>query len=277
MNLQPFIRITVVILTFAAASASAQIFYTPVTVTGFNADVVAENDGSPDASAFDPIPGWGGPWSLFESGLLGSGPGIGLPASRTFISASDSSIIFGLADYTANNALLVSNSVLYAPTAATLTLATPTSFTHLAILAASTNGGGTGTLVLNFSDGTMSAAIDFVAKDWYMGGDNVALSVGGRYSLDLASVQTGDSAPYFYQTAIPLNALGYDAKYISSITFTSPPIYHDGENFQNADVVTGIFAISGAGTTAVPEPSAYAAIAGLVGMLVALRRRSRRS
>jgi hypothetical protein len=198
----------------------------PLTLSGFNASLVVPTNGTPAvprATAFD-IPN---NFSFYQAGLntnasvtAGSGT-LGFPASGGFVSAADGLTAFQLAPYGANSALMLGSS--YAASG-TLSLASPQSFNSLAVLASSANGGGVGSLVIHFSNGSSSAALSFNAQDWFGTTANVALQGFGRLKLGTNPFSTennGASNPNLYQTIINLAALGLNQP-VASVTFTKP-------------------------------------------------------
>lgn len=257
------------LLTLAAPLAGVAQTYTPITVTGFNRDIIFENDGTQFADSFDIADVWGGdPWTFHEVGVLDSATG--LPTSRTIVSAANSNITFQLADYNTSNALFLSKNATAGPTTGTLTLATPTRLSHLAILAISANGGGYGTMTLNFSNGFSSTLLTYTAWDWYAESSEKAYHIGGRYSLQDSNVEESEgNSPYLYQTAFDVRPYIpseiYEAFFLTSITFTIPPS-------GNENLTTAIFAISGVNITAVPEPSTYALASALVCLIAIIKR-----
>jgi hypothetical protein len=210
----------------------------PIALTGFNADIVASYDattGTPGAAAFDTANGW----CFYEAGLNGnpqvggSGGLQGLPPGGAILSQFDSST-FQLRPYVGNNALML--GVGYR-SSGTLTFSAPQPCNSLAILSSSANGGGLGTLVLNFTNGTQSQPISLNAQDWYSTVTNVAIQGFGRLRLAQPTLFTDDGGwnnPNFYQTTVNLAALGLNQT-IGSITFTKPA----------ASQNTAIFAVSG--------------------------------
>jgi len=200
----------------------------PVAVTGFNAGIMVPNNATtaaPQATGFD-IPN---NWAFYQAGLNGnpqinsSGQGLqGLPIDRLVRSHVDGSR-FELGPYGGLNALMLGN--VY-PASGILTLATSQAFNRLAVLASSANGGGLGTMVLNFANGAHSAPISLNAQDWYGTTDNVAVQGYGRVRLGQATFSTenpGWNNPNIYQTSVDLASLGLNHA-VASITFNSPPV-----------------------------------------------------
>lgn len=212
----------------------------PIAFAGFDAGVIAPYHATtalPKATGFDIA----NAYCFYQAGLDGnaqvggSGGEQGLPASGIVFSQVDGTR-FELGPYGGMNALLLGRTH---PKQGTLTFATPQPYNSLAILASSANGGGIGTLVLNFTDGTKSQTFNFNAQDWYSSVNNVAVQGCGRLRLGRATLETQDpgwSDPNFYQTTLNLAALGINQT-ITSITFTNPNV----GGSQNS----GIFALSG--------------------------------
>jgi len=225
----------------------------PIALNGFNAALLAPNTataGSPGATAFD-VPN---NYCFYQQGL--SGGTRGLPLNGVFSSQSDSSTAFQLGPYGASDALLLGNGY---PASGTLTLATPEAFNSLTILASSANGGGQGTFVVNFTDGSHSLAFAYNAQDWFYVVTNVAIQGFGRLGLgsSLNIQDNGDTNPNLYQTTIYLAALGL-TKPVASIMFSKPA----GGTTQT----TAIFAVSGMpASVPVQTPTGLAAIPGTNG------------
>ncbi len=223
----------------------------PIALTGFNAGILASNNAtaaSPGATAFD-IPN---NYCLYQQGL--SGGTRGLPLNGVFASQLDSATAFQLGPYGAVDALMLGNT--YAKSG-TLTLASPDAFNSLSILAASANGGGQGTFVLNFTNGTRSPVFAFNCQDWFNTVTNVAIQGFGRVKLgaSLSFEDPGAANPNLYQTVVNLAALGL-AKPISSITFSNRVGAGTSES-------TAIIAISGMPLSIpVPAPTGLTAVPG---------------
>jgi hypothetical protein len=200
-----------------AGLAAAQL--SPVAATGWNRDIVVEATASPPyntvAMSFD-VPN---NYAFYESALPGSSKG--LPLFGGFTSVLDSTP-GQFQPYTGNNALFMNAT---APSG-TLTLlpAAQRPYNRLAIFAVSANGGGTGTLVLNFSDGSSSSAISYNAQDWFFVTANNALNNLGRVTLTGAIDDGSAGNPRIYQTNIDLTPAGLNlnGQSVVSITFNKP-------------------------------------------------------
>lgn len=223
----------------------------PVALSGFNAALLASNNataGSPGATAFD-LPN---NYCFYQQGLSGSTRG--LPLNGVFSSLADSSTAFQLGPYGAADALILGDT--YAKSG-TLTLPNQDALNSLTILAASANGGGQGTFVLNFTNGTRSQAFAFNCQDWFYVVTNVAIQGFGRLQLgtSLTIEDNGSSNPNLYQTTVNLAALGL-AQPIASITFSNRAGAGGTES-------TAIFAVSGMPTSIpVQTPTGLTAIPG---------------
>src|SRR5882672_768505 len=224
---------------------------TPVSVTGFNRDVMVENTaaGPPYTAAalnFNP----GEQNAYYQAGLAGKN--FGLPLSGAFTNGSDGSA-FQLQPYTGNNALVLSTDT--GVNAGTLSLATPTTFSRIAIIANAGNGDGTGTatLTLTFNDSS-TFVTNYYAPDWFNvnAGPLFSIPLQGfeRMAVNNGAVSGNPGNPRFYQTTINVFALmGSANKPLSSITLGRATIAAGG--FARS---TGIYAVSGLPSSAVTPP-----------------------
>jgi hypothetical protein len=206
----------------------------PIALTGYTAAVLAPNTATaaaPNATAFD-IPN---DYCFYQAGLNASTRG--LPPDGVFTSQADGSTVFQLLPYGSTNALVLGYEH---PGSSTLSLAAPQAYNSLAILACSANASGTiGTLVLNFTNGLQSQALNFNAPDWFSTATNVAIQGFDRLKLGSSFGPDNDGAAYpnLYQTTLNLAALGLNQP-VSSITFTKP-------SNSGSQQTVGIFAVSG--------------------------------
>ena len=212
----------------------------PIAFTGFNAGIIAAYNAStaaPNATGFDIANNW----CFYQAGLFGNpqvgGAGglQGLPPGGVFLSQSDGAT-FQLGPYAATNALMMGRGF---PNSGTLTFSDPAAYNSLAILASSANGGGLGTVVLTYSNGTQSPPLNFNAQDWYSTTANVGIQGFGRMKLAAATLTTEDPGwnnPNLYHTTLNLAALGINQT-IRSLLFTKP------SGGVNQD--SGVLAVSG--------------------------------
>lgn len=232
---------TCIMAVSGAAAASGA--YTPIPVTGYNADIVVEATapkpqeltGVTTASVDTGTSNTG--YTLYEQGYATNAPATGIPAAGTILTNSGASDhTYKLApDYAANNVVLLDTT---SPTA-TVTLATPTSYSGLSFLGASGNGNTRLSYEVAHQDGSTETG-ELTIKDWF-NNTPVALNVNGRVNLTssaLDSVSSGN--PRLYSSDIALT----NSSPVTSITF----------NYLNTDSTSEafIFAISGGAGAVAP-------------------------
>jgi hypothetical protein len=208
---------------------------TPISVSGFNRDIVIENTASGPPYTGAALNFNSGENNVFYQTNL-PGKTHGLPLLGNFTNAADGSI-FQLQPYTANNVLDLSPDT--GLTNGTLFLASPKIYDFIAIIANSGNGDaiGSASLTLHFNDGS-TFVTNYYAPDWFNNSNalySIALQGFERIDLNSGGVSGAPSNPRLYQTSIALTNIAGGNKRISSITFGKP----------GAARSTGIYAISG--------------------------------
>lgn len=220
--------------------------YTPVAVTGFNNDVVAESGTNATAVTTTVLDLSN---NILYSAAFATANGIiaGLPNNGVIVNGARS---YQLAAYNANNGLFLSANGAVPNTAATgtLTLAAPASFSRISLLLFSTEGSTTLGFTLNFTDGTTAAGGNVTIQDWFNGG-NAVISGFGRIARAAAPPYVVDGAttnnPRFYRSDIPL-ACSNQSKLLQSVTITY--LSGGGSSFPTRACV---MALSGVGYTPV--------------------------
>ncbi len=205
------------VLIFGLSAAKAATNMMPISLTGWNADVVIEAAAAgPPFNSYASEVNAGEGNAYYQTGLPQYA--WGMPPSGTLASLVGDRTIFQLQPYTANNALVLSPDT--GLTNGTLYLTNPATYARLAVLANSANGTNqTGSVTLNFSDGTAVTNTLF-APDWMNGTVNVAWFGPGRVNLSSGADTTGPENPCFYQTTINVLALtGGTNKTLRSLTF----------------------------------------------------------
>lgn len=230
----------ILLLFFAATPLLAVTNMTPVSVTGFNRDVVVENTASgPPYNSYAQEFNQGEGTAFYQAGLPNQS--YGLPASGQFTNSADGSV-FQFQPYTAKNVL-----VLYGGSNGTLTVTTSTKFSRIGIIANSGSGTSPGSapLTLHFNDGS-TFTTNYFAPDWFFNTANVALQGVDRINLSSGSADGGSSGnPRFYQTTLDLFQLGAANKPLSSLTFGMP----------GSTQSTSIYAVSGFKSSSVTQPT----------------------
>jgi hypothetical protein len=197
----------------------------PVVVTGYNADVISDQD----PSARFALPFNSGTFAWFESGAVddnGTQHTDGLPAGVTFSSNTGSHATYQIQPANANTVLQ-----LGANQTGTLTLTTPAAYQTLYIIASSGDGTPTsiGSGTINFADGS-TQAFSYNCFDWCNGPGGLhqeAVLIGPNGRADIgpdgtAFVYNQDCDFQIYETVIAIDP-SHAGVAVASIDFTGAP------------------------------------------------------
>jgi fibronectin-binding autotransporter adhesin len=242
---------------------------TPLTVTGFNQDVIISqsdrSSGSPfgattgiDGTPGNPFNGfalWETNPNIINAAWPGGVPGVtqptALPSNRQVTNAANPLTSYKLADYGSNG--VVSNNALYLSsnagiTTGTLSLSSPGSFQALSFLVTSGNGTATFSAKLNFLDGSSTTISNLTSPDWF---NNNPFAIGnlGRMNNVGFPDTTAINNPRLYPIDIALS--GADAgKTLTSILFT----YQGGANSNTTLNVLGVSGVASGGASSYSNP-----------------------
>lgn len=215
---------TIALLTvflFSTNTLFAQTF-TPVPVTGFNADIVAEGGNNAVAVTSTVIDGSN--HVIYTTGFAGlNGLTGGIINTGTIVSGTRT---YQMAPFTGNNAIYMSSAgnVPNTTGTGTFTLTTPAAFSRLSLLAFGTENNSTLGVTFHFTDGTISTAANILVKDWF-GGNPFLISGMGRLTRLTAAPYTIDGIPgnpriYAFDFFVPC---ADQAKLVQSVTFNYIP------------------------------------------------------
>ncbi|MES2780589.1 MAG: hypothetical protein V4651_11885, partial [Bacteroidota bacterium] len=161
------------IVLFYSTKVQAQLI--PVSLTGFNQDVIANGSAGAPASISLPNGFDNASWSFVAQDFNGTTT-CALPMSRTITSVVTAGLTYQLANYIGNNAL-------HFPTVnvpATLSFVTSQSASNVYVLGASGSGASVADITVNFNDGSFQTFTGNAFPDWF--GTAGAANAVGRVS-----------------------------------------------------------------------------------------------
>lgn len=206
--------------------APLQAAYIPISITGYNQDMIVESGALTGASlagtattASMDVGAGNTQKSWYEIGYdTNTGQTTtGLPSGGVTV-ASEAGVdhSFRLADdYTASNAVLLDSS----HTTASLTLSNPLAYSSLSVLTSSGHGPGTIGYTIHYADGTTSIGT-FNSNDWF-NSSTTAITAHGRVDVQTGAFDSeGSSNPRLYQADLTVanpqkNITSVDLAYIT--------------------------------------------------------------
>jgi hypothetical protein len=254
-----------VIVAVAVLVASSQAWATtisPLTLTGYNRDILWGPDGGQGGGYAEKIcsPQVDANVAYYLTGTMDKNGQVktnGLPTGN-FTSAANADHTYCLAP--AGGDIRTPNALMVYPGATTgsgtLVLTTPGYYDTIGVLASSAAGGGTYSFTLNYRDGT-KASYNYYAGDAYSGSGTTAVTFyrgEGASEVSIDGFYVASSLTFkFFETTVSANP----SKVLESLTFSGA---------SSGDTSTVIVAVSGHGEP-VPEPSTIVLLAsGLVGL-----------
>lgn len=210
------------LVTLMLATCSCPLFaqtYTPVALSGYNNDIVAET--GTDALAVTSVGLDLQQKILYTLGFATTNAIAGGIADNGII--VNGARTYQLADYTLNNALFLSDNA-FAPNSVAsgdLTLVTPAAFSKISVLSFSTEQTSTVDVTLHYADGTTTAVGQVTIADWFDGPNAIISSVGRviRQAAPPYIVENlATSNPRFYAFDITIPCAD-QSKLLSFITF----------------------------------------------------------
>lgn len=228
MMLNQYKILSIIITIFLLPRLSQSQTYVPITVSGFNHDLIANGSGGNNRAAATTTTTFdneniGGYNVMYSTDFRGNDnpntpPPFGLPINRIINSVNLPGASYELAPYDLNNVLVLKTL----GSSGTLTLETPGVFSRIAILGSSAEGLSSFDVILNFSDGT-NTTTSFNVADWFFGSDFAVKGIGRVTRSQVGSQGpdefSGDSEnPRLYDNQIILSPPN-TSKILTSITF----------------------------------------------------------
>lgn len=237
---QHLLKLLPLLLLFTGVQQLAAQTYTPVAVTGFNNDIVAESGTSTLAVTTTPLD-----LSFYllysvNFATLNSISG-GIPDNGLLTNGNRT---YQLAPYDALNGLYLSDAGHVANTtvSGTLALATPAAFSKLSLLLFSTEGSSVVGATLHFTDGSWSDAGNVHVDDWFNGANAIVSGVG-RIARKAAPPYLVDGMsgnnPRFYRFDVPM-ACKNQPKLLDSIRLN----YISGSDTSSRAVILALAGVS---------------------------------
>ncbi|MFP5437592.1 MAG: GEVED domain-containing protein [Bacteroidia bacterium] len=199
-------------------SFSTQSMYTPLTVTGYNADVIANGNGIANTSTTHGVDGANNAYMALNYKNSATNPvtTIGLPVNRRLPGTGGPDFI--LADYSGNNSLRLAAQ----GQEGTLTLTSPVKAANLYFAVTSGSGDSTIDITVNFADGTTQIASSVAVSDWYNAGTDtqpaLVSNIGRTNRADnVGGIESGNAKVFYITLPIDIES---QFKTINSVTIS---------------------------------------------------------
>ena len=229
--------------------------FSPVAVTGFNQDVIANGNNNhsanpPALSTTTTVDAPNG-YYFYDASYSYNGttfPATSLPVNGQVVSSSITGLLYQLQSATASNVLqLRGGGAAGTSLTGTLTLTTPQSGTEIYLLGVSGNGASTITAVVHFDDGSSQTFTNITVKDWFNGTPYSQGGFGRVSSSGFDAGAPGGNNPRMYDLPLVLSPTNYN-KLVDSITVTNTT-----PGAVAGSYIVNIFAV----TMATPTPAAF--------------------
>ena len=196
---------------FACASLSAHATFYPISLTGFNQDIIANGIGNANASTTVAVDAadFNFVSADFKAVAGDAPPAASLPGGGLFTSAATANVPYQLAGYSGNNSLLLDAST----TSGTLTFGN-THTGDLYVLGTSGSGDADATFTVKFSDNTTQVFAGINFPDWY-GGSGYAIQTIGRVNRVNNNLENPAGDPRLYERKLVLNPANYQKQIVS--------------------------------------------------------------
>lgn len=211
------------IVSFQLFAWHSQAQISPVEVTGFTEDIVANGVGTMDSSTTD-IADDDSFCLVSEDWKLNSTDppiSVGLPEDGIIVSTSVTGLTYQIptaaAPYDSNNSLRIDESG--STNAGTLELVNPASYTTFYLLVFSGSGESDVDVTINFGDATSETFSNNLVPDWFLTGLPVEIQGFGRGDITNDNVESPLNNPKLFRLELDISVAN-QAKSVESITVT---------------------------------------------------------
>ena len=244
-NIYISLKLVSVFLILAFFQKSIGQTYLPITVSGFNMDIVSEGTGNSSLAVTSDIMDLSNHVICNQQFAIANSfttSPFGLPNNGTIVSGNKT---YQMQSFNGNNALNI-----YTSQTDTLFLSTPSNYNNISIAALSTENNSTINIIFNFSDGTSQTASNVLIPDWCTG-NGLAPAILQSYGrmirsgapLSYSDASNGEPEIFSFDYTLPCSKtlVSISFKNVSSLVFS---------NVTRAFIL----AVSGVGTSPIVAP-----------------------